>query len=186
MKFSNRLQKKSELCGKAAHKLFVGLLLLLLITAQTTVIPAVNLFYAAPNLVFVFCVGYGVETGGLSAIFFSTAAGFLLDMLNGRAHGIDALLYLYISLGCVFLHDVFYGKSLKITMLCVFVASVLYGEAVFGINVFLWGKIKIGFFALTRKITVEALYNVIVALIFYPFLCKCVVDCGAERDVYRE
>ena len=185
MKFSNRFQPDSEVFGNAAQYLLTGFFVLLFIVVQTTVIHAAAVFHVVPGLPFVFCMCCSVKKGGMSAILFSVICGFLLDVLNGRPQGADALLYLYISLGCVFMHDCLYNKSLKVMMLCILGASVLYGAATFGIHFLLWGEMRIGF-AFSHKIIPEALYNVVVTPILYPFVCKCSAVNSGGRGVYRE
>lgn len=185
MKCFNRLCLNLKKYAQGAQYLFSAFFILFLIILQTTCIHKIEIFHTVPNLIFVFCVIYSVKNGGLSAVIFSVAAGLLSDMLNGMFRVSDALLYLYISLGCVFIHDRFYVGALRISMLCVLCAAFLYGTAFFGINFLLRGETKLGY-ALGHRIIPEAIYNFIVSPIVYPFVCKCGADNYLSEDDYRE
>ena len=185
MRVLNRFQPKTDFIGSAVQYLLAVVFGLFLIVVQTTIVHAASVFHVVPGLVFVFCMCYSIKKGGLPAVVLSAACGFLLDMLNGRPQGLDALLYLYISLGCVTLHDCLYNKSLKVLTAGILTASVVYGAATFGLNFLLWEETRIGF-AFTHKIIPEALYNCIVTPILYPFVCKCSVSKDSGRSVCRE
>ena len=185
MKFAKKFDTESDAVSKAIQYLLTDVFVFFLIIVQTTLVHAAAVFHVVPALTFVFCVCYSVKKGGVFAVVLSALCGFLLDILNGRPQGCDALLYMYISLGCVWLYDCVYNKSLKVIMLCVLTASVLYGAASFGINFLLWGETRAGY-AFFHKIVPESLYNLIITPILYPFVCKCVGSNGVGRSVYRE
>ena len=174
MKFANNLQTKSDMVRNMIPFVLTALFLFLLIVLQTTVVPSIAVFHVVPGVVFVFCICYSIKNGGLSSIIFSLICGFALDLLNGRPRGCDALFYMYISLGCMLIHDCLYNVSLKIIMLCTFTASVLYGAASFGVSFLLWGETQIGY-AFLYKIVPESLYNTVMSPLLYLFVCRCTV-----------
>lgn len=165
----------------AAEYIALGAFLFFLVVIQTTWVHAAAVFHVIPDLVLVFCVCLCLKQGGLFAVSVSVLCGFLLDLSSGRQTGYDALLYLYISAGCVWLRGRIFCRSRKMAMLCVFFASVLYAILVFGIHGTFWNRTSFGN-AFLHAILPEASYNALVTLILYPAACRF----AKGRSVYRE
>lgn len=185
MKFLNRFKTEANTASNVFLCLLTGIFVFFLIVIQTTWIHAIEIFRVVPCLTFVFCVCYSIKKGGLLPIIISLACGFVLDALNAGSVGVDALLYMYISLGCVWLNECLFNKSLKVIMLCVLAASLLYTAASFGVYFFIWGETRIGF-AFTHKMLPETVYNLVITPVLYPFACRCAGEKVRERGIYRE
>ncbi len=160
--------------------LLLAIFLFLFISIQTALSFDAAVFGAAPLFAFVFLVCYSVKQGGTEAIFLSFLSGLLLDALSGTAFPYSALLYGYISMGCVYVRNRLFYCSLVQTLLIVCFASLVLSVAhVFVEMVFV--RIGTSILDTIKRSLVQAIYHVFVALILYPLVTCCTFSRRKER-----
>jgi len=155
--------------------------LFFLTVLQTTLIESVSVFHTIPSLPTVFLVCFCVQKGDVTAILISAIYGLFLELVSAGTTEHYGILYLYISVGCVYLHNCLYERSLLTTMLIVFFASLMYTAAYFLFNFLIWGNTMFGY-AFLYKMLPEALYNTLTTPLLYPLVRMCI---GVRRGVYR-
>ena len=153
-------QHHTSLVKKVCEMIFFALILYILVILQTVwaILPV--------QAVFVFCVCLCFVQGGIFAVGVSVACGFLVDVASGRVFCSDALCYLYISAGCVWLRGRIFYRKRRVQMLLVFGVSVAHYVLAYGLHGMYETVAFLPFF-LYRAVP-GALIGAFLSLLFYP------------------
>ncbi len=157
-------QHHTSLVKKVCEMIVFALFIYSLIILQTAwaILPV--------QLVFVFCVCLCFAQGGFFAVGVSVACGFLVDAASGRVFCSDALCYLYISAGCVWLRGRIFCRKRCVQMLLVFGASMMYFLLAYGLRG-LYETVSILPFFVYRAVP-GSLIGTLFSLLFYPAVIK--------------
>ena len=130
-----------------------------------------NIAGVKPSLYIVFVLYIGLFMGRRIAAPFGMFFGLILDMLSGQVIGIYTIMLGIIGIAAGYA-DKKFSKESKITIiLCVIVLTILYELGIFAIHkLLLESVLEINFFL--KTVTIEALFNAILLIIFYPILKK--------------
>lgn len=120
-----------------------------------------------PNLfiILVLCIGLyaGKSIGSMLGILF----GLLLDIFIGKSIGVSAILYGIVGFAGGYL-DKNFSKDSKITIILMCIgATVFYEISKYFISVLMY-QMDLEFVSLLKIVIVEAIYNAILIIIFYP------------------
>jgi rod shape-determining protein MreD len=141
----------------------------LLVAAQTSLAPGLEIGHARPHLVLCWLVGWAAVRGRGEAIPWAIFGGLLLDLLSAAPLGshlvaLTAATYLA-DLG----HRVIHGSTALYAGIAILGASVLYGGLLL-LTQWIAGTQLGGRTALTAQILPGALYNLVVMIPFFWFL----------------
>lgn len=134
---------------------------------QTTLVPALQVFNAVPNLVLLAVVGYTMEYGSQRGLIWAFIGGLWLDLLSGTPLGTSAIaLLIVVAVIGLLSASLFRGHAL-IVALGGLLAGVLYGLITVGILSLLgrqtqWLEVIVG------VILPNAVYDAILLPLLYP------------------
>ena len=163
----------------------VGLVVLVALTLQTTVLSRLTLLGVIPQLVLIVIVCLAWVDGervGLTAGF---CGGLLLDLQLPPASivGLTALVYTFIGYGVGYFRQYSVGESVWSPVLAVAVASTL-AEAGYALLAILLGRAWVSV-AFTAKVTgLVVLYDALLTPFVFPFVRRVAEKFRPER-VYR-
>lgn len=122
-----------------------------------------------PNLflILVLCIGLfaGKTTGSILGMIF----GLLLDTFIGRKIGISGILLGIVGFAGGYL-DKNFSKDSKLTIIVMCMGATLFYELVDYIILVCIYQMELEILALLKIITIEAIYNAILIIIFYPLI----------------
>jgi rod shape-determining protein MreD len=120
----NAVRPKIRLIGVyALYILCLGLL-------QTTILSKLNLLGSAPDLLLVFSVLAGFLFGARDGAVCGLAAGFLRDMLAGRALGLGMLLLMYAAILAASLFRNLFRRNILLGLIQVVLLTLFYEIAI--------------------------------------------------------
>lgn len=134
---------------------------------QTTLVPALQVFNAMPNLVLVLAVGYTMEYGSQRGLIWAFVGGLWLDLLSGTPLGTSAIALLIVVYIMGLLSANLFRGHFVIIALGGFVAGVLYGLITVGILTLL-GRPTLWPEAIIGVILPNAVFNAVLLPILYP------------------
>lgn len=144
-----------------------GILIVLLTVVQTTVLRGIEIFHVIPNLLFIFVVCYSLLRSDYSALFVAAVCGLVLDVLGGRAIGINTLLCTLSAYTCVAVSGSLFNNNSFVAMVFVLLLSLPYELFIYVFYFVIWGRGALGF-VLLHKLIPAVLYNFVMTLLIYP------------------
>jgi rod shape-determining protein MreD len=130
-----------------------------------------NIAGIKPNLIILLMLVIGLFIGKKVGIIFAIITGILLDLLGGKIIGITSIMFIII----VILSDIYdknFSKDSKIAiMLMVISTTTIYEVGVYMLNIIKTSS-NIEFFAFTKILVVEIIFNAILTIILYPIIQK--------------
>ncbi|NTV88964.1 MAG: rod shape-determining protein MreD [Clostridiales bacterium] len=144
--------------------------ILLILLIQTTLLDYVKIYGVKPNLLLVFVIMTALLKGYTEGAVIGCLSGFALDMLTGGLLGFYALLFLYLGIAIGFLNRRLYKENY-----IVMVFFVLSSTVGFELVVYILTSLGSGMdllLSLTLTILPEALYNCIIAVVFYFIMIR--------------
>lgn len=143
--------------------LLLGLAALL----QTTLVPALQVFNAVPNLVLLVVVGYTMEYGSQRGLIWAFIGGLWLDLLAGTPFGASAIaLLITVAVIGLMSANLFRGHVLVVA-LGGLLAGVLYGLIMVAILTLL-GRQTQWLTAIVGVILPNAVYDAVLLPLLYP------------------
>jgi rod shape-determining protein MreD len=107
-----------------------ALYILLLGLLQTTVLSRLNIMGSAPDLLLVFSILAGYMFGLRDGIIVGLAAGFMRDMLAGRAIGLGMLLLMYAAILAAVLFRHWFRRNILLGLIQVILLTILYEASI--------------------------------------------------------
>lgn len=141
----------------------LGLMALL----QTTLVPALQVFNAVPNLVLLVVVGYTMEYGTPRGLIWAFIGGLWLDLLSGTPLGTSAIALLIVVSVIGLISVGLFRGHVVILALGGLLAGVLYGLITVGI-LSLLGRQTQWLEVIAGVILPNALYDAILLPLLYP------------------
>lgn len=134
---------------------------------QTTLVPALQVFNAVPNLVLVVVVGYTMEYGSQRGLMWAFIGGLWLDLLAGTPIGASAIALIIVVYVVGMVSSNLFRGHVVILALGGLLAGVLYGIIIVGILT-LVGRPTVWSEVIVRVVLPNAVYDAVVLSILYP------------------
>ncbi|NCA98959.1 MAG: rod shape-determining protein MreD [Clostridia bacterium] len=93
---------------------------------QVTILPEVSMLKVRPDLTLILAILTGYLFGRNDGLFLGLAAGFLRDVLAGRALGLGMLLLMYAALAAHYLLRDFFRRKTWMGLVQIFLVTLLY------------------------------------------------------------
>lgn len=148
---------------------FKILLMLSVVLLQTTVLAHFKPLGVIPNYIFVAVIAVSVISSNAESVVICALTGLLTDMFTGAPLGLNTLLCMYLSIGCVIFAESIYTRSIKLVCPLGFVASFLY-ELLFGIISTLMRGVAFNIGLLSKIVLPVAGVNTIILIPVYIIL----------------
>lgn len=163
--------------------LIVSLLVLANVILESTIFRYLRIWGVMPDFIIILLVAYAIMRGSSYGTFIGLGSGLLLDMLYGRAIGINALSYMITGYVIGQAHDNVFKDSfipaVIFNIAAVFLQQNLYFLAAYFSNNF--GSNGVSYvYLLVKTIIPMCLYNGIIGGIIYRYLYK--LDCKKFMD----
>jgi rod shape-determining protein MreD len=127
------------------------------------------MFGVIPNLSIIFIVGIGLMCGIIPGVLTGLIYGITTDIIFGEAIGIYILIYVLTGLFTGYISNGF-SKDNKIAIIVmVFIISII-AELVSYILMVIIYKMEFEFFRSLLIVGIEAIYNVLIAILIYRFI----------------
>lgn len=165
--------------------LFYFFYIFVFILLQTTLLKYAEIFGVIPNIPIVFIIVTALLRGNVEGGAVGFFTGLAVDMLFGEVLGFYALMGLYLGIIAGSLNRRLFRENLVVVVFFTFVYSVSYESMVFFINNIMTGNMQF-LYALTKIILPEAIYNSLVAILFFPFLIKADKWLGGTEKLVRK
>lgn len=122
----------------------------------------------APELLFVFAIGYALHERNEKLRFIvPVICGALVDLTGGRIFGVSVLIYTLTALGGVWVTDLFYRTGMLFRFPLLFVLSMLGSTVYFLCNISVFGQMGNVF---GKIIVPTACYNTVSAILIFPLI----------------
>lgn len=148
---------------------FKTVLMMLAILLQVTVSAHFMPLGVIPNFVFTAVTAISIICIEPESTVFACASGLVLDMLSGAPLGLNGIMLMYFSIGCAFVSNFIYNKSVKMTVPVCFLSSFLY-EGIFGAISAVLRECEFNATTVAGKALTIALVNSIVFIPLYVIL----------------
>lgn len=146
-----------------------ALILIAAFSLQTSVFYFFPLADITPNLLLITVVAAGLMRGRKAGMTVGFFAGLLLDIFFGEYLGAYALIYMGFGFVNGFFNHLFYAEELVLPIIMIAVNDLVYGIIVYFIFYLMRNRWDFLFY-LRRIILPEAVYTIIVGLVFYFIL----------------
>lgn len=124
-----------------------------------------------PNLFVIFILFIGLFIGKKLGLVFGILFGIYIDLLVGKSIGISGIMLGIIGLTSEYL-DKSFSKDSRITiMLMVAGATIVYEIGMYAFQIIKWNS-SIELIPFLKILSIETIYNVILAIILYPLIQK--------------
>lgn len=130
-----------------------------------------RIFNVKPNLLIIFIVVLGLFLGSKIGLAFGIFFGILLDIFLGKNLGTMA-----ISLGIIGylggILNINFTKESRLTQIIIVFFSTIICESIFYFLIIIFLNVNIEIITFSKIVFIEAIYNVILTIIFYPLILK--------------
>ena len=136
-----------------------------------SILRPISIFGVKPNLIVIFVTIVGLLRNNVEASIIGLILGALLDVITGKTIGFYSLLGLYLGAISGSLNKKFYRDNVFVAMLMVFLFTMLYEFAVYIFGVYVQHQGDV-WYAMTRVILPEAVYNSVVSIFIFGLVLK--------------
>ncbi len=159
------------------------LVFFLLYFLQVDIFSSLTIAGIKPNLFVIYILFIGLFANQILGISFGVICGLILDLLYGKTIGVTAVMLCIIGfLGSYF--DKNFSKENKLTIIFMVVGATI----IFELGSYFMNSIILQFereyWYFTKIILIEILYNVLLSILFYPFIQKIgyIIDRTFKRN----
>lgn len=159
------------------------LVFFLLYFLQVDIFCSLTIAGIKPNLFVIYILFIGLFANQILGISFGVICGLILDLLYGKTIGVTAVMLCIIGfLGSYF--DKNFSKENKLTIIFMVVGATI----IFELGSYFMNSIILQFereyWYFTKIILIEILYNVLLSILFYPFIQKIgyIIDRTFKRN----
>lgn len=174
---------------KSAIRTIVIFLLVFLISVllHVALFGRLKLGAVAPNILIIVTAAMGYMKGSNYGAVMGFLCGLIMDGASFEFFGLNCLIYLLIGYINGFFAKIFYGDDIKMPMLLAFGSDALYGIAIYSFTFLTRGRTDF-YFYLQNIIIPEAIYTLLVSLLFYYPLLKVIkwISINENREKYIE
>ena len=161
----------------------ISLILVLFLFLQVDIFSSLTIAGIKPNLFVIYILFIGLFANQILGISFGVICGLILDLLYGKTIGVTAVMLCIIGfLGSYF--DKNFSKENKLTIIFMVVGATI----IFELGSYFMNSIILQFereyWYFTKIILIEILYNVLLSILFYPFIQKIgyIIDRTFKRN----
>ena len=145
------------------------LLVIIFFVLQTTVFKWLSFGGIVPNLLIILTATYGMMRGERYGLLIGFFCGLLADIFFGSFIGLNALFYMYIGYLNGKFHQIYYEDDIKLPLALILGSDLVYGLSYYTIMFLLRSRFDFSFYFM-NTILPEAIYTILVSLLFYPLL----------------
>ena len=153
------------------RKVVVTLFILAGFILQCTVFDKLAFAGIIPNLMIILTSSFGFMRGEKEGLVIGFFCGLLSDIFFGNFLGFYALVLMYIGFLNGKFSRIFYPEDIKLPIALIITSDLSYGILMFVLMFMLRGKFRFGYYFM-HVILPEALYTIVVTMIFYPIILK--------------
>lgn len=153
------------------RKIVVTFMILFCFVLQCTVFRSLAFANIVPNLMIILASSFGFMRGEKEGLLIGFFCGLLWDVFYGDVLGLYALLLMYIGYLNGKFSRIFYPEDIKLPIALIIVSDLSYGIVCYVLMFLLRGKLDFPFY-FTRIILPEAIYTIVVTMLFYPVILK--------------
>lgn len=149
-----------------------GLLFLVLAVSfaiQLTLTNTVMIAYITPNLLIIVVSAAGFLIGKKFGIITGFIAGLMMDVVSMSLLGFHALVFMIVGYACGYFKRLFFMDKYWVRLIIIGLSDIFYGFCSYVFLFLLRGRLNL-FYYLRRVILAEAIYTVILAVIFFPLV----------------
>lgn len=150
------------------------LMILINLVFQSSILPFINLFGITPNTGLVLIVIVALRQGKYYGGFFGLSLGLVQDILFGQAIGVNALIYFIFGYGVGLIQDSLDIENIIIPVFVSAFGTIFYNFSYYIIIFFLSRNVPIEVM-INNVISMEILYNAIIAALLYKLFSKIFV-----------
>lgn len=153
------------------RKIVVLILIIVCFLLQCTVLKQIPFTRVVPNLLIIVTSSFGFMRGKTEGLLVGFVSGMLIDLFYCDIYGFYTLLYMYIGYTNGFFKNMFYDEDIKLPMILITGSDLAYGCIIYVFSFLLRGRFD-SFYYFKNVIFPEAIYTVVVTLIFYRMIRK--------------
>ena len=159
------------------------LILVIAYVLQTVIVPDLNIYGVAPNLLLVVVCSvsflFGSTIGGIVGFF----AGLLLDFNQGRAIGLHAFFCMYVGMLLGQFNKRFFKDNYIVAVAITGLVTIVYETLVYIFGAFAYFQ-EFDFLSFFTTVMLAALVNVIASIIVYPFILKINIGIELNKNIF--
>lgn len=153
------------------RKVWVAVLIVTCFVLQCSVFGSLAFAGIIPNLMVILTSSFGFMRGEKEGLLIGFACGLLNDVVFGGFLGFYALALMYIGYLNGKFSRIFYPEDIKLPLALIVVSDLSYGILCYILTFMLRGRFEFTYY-FTHIILPEALYTIVVTLLFYPVILK--------------
>lgn len=162
----------------------IGIVLIITYLLQLTLVCEFSLFGVQANLLLVVTCAIAFLFGGVSGGIAGTILGFLLDLYQGRAIGISALIFMYLGIFIGGFNKKFFKDNYLILLILTVFATVAYETVIYTFSVFSYAQ-NFMLLYLLKNLLLATVINIIFGAVVYPILLKINIGLEVHRNIFR-
>lgn len=153
------------------RKITVTLLIVFSFLLETAVFGQMSLAGVVPKITIILTASFGFMRGEEDGMIIGFFCGLLCDIFFGDVLGFYALILTFIGFFNGKFSRIFYPEDIRLPLGLIIISDLSYGVICYCLMFLLRGRFAFPFY-FTSVILPEALYTIVVSVVFYPFVLK--------------
>ncbi|MBE5812733.1 MAG: rod shape-determining protein MreD [Clostridiales bacterium] len=165
-------------------QIILGIVLIITYVLQLTLVSEIQIFGVQANLLLIVTCAiaflFGAIDGGLVGIIF----GLLLDLYQGRAIGLSALIFMYLGVFIGGFNKKFFKDNYLILLILTVFATITYETALYIFSIFAYSQ-SFMLLYLLKNLFLVTVINILFGAAVYPILLKINIGLEVHRNIFR-
>jgi rod shape-determining protein MreD len=162
----------------------LGIILIITYVLQLTLIPEIQVFGVQANFLLIVTCAMAFLFGTVDGAISGTVLGILLDLYQGRAIGLSALIFMYLGIFIGGFNKKFFKDNYLILLILIAFATIAYETGVYIFSIFAYSQ-RVMLLYLLKNLLLSTLINVLIGAAIYPILLKINIGLEVHRNIFR-
>jgi rod shape-determining protein MreD len=162
----------------------LGIILIIAYVLQLTLVSEIQIFGVQANLLLIVTCAiaflFGTVDGGITGV----VLGVLLDLYQGRAIGLSALIFMYLGVFIGGFNKKFFKDNYLILLVLTIFATIAYETVMYIFSVFAYSQSFILLYLL-KNLLLATVINVLFGAVIYPILLKINIGLEVHRNIFK-
>ena len=162
----------------------LGIILIITYVLQLTLVSEIQIFGVQANLLLIVTCAIAFLFGAVDGGIVGVILGILLDLYQGRAIGLSALIFMYLGVFIGGFNKKFFKDNYLILLILTVFATITYETIFYIFAIFSYSQ-EFMLLYLLRNLLLITVINIMFGVVIYPILLKINIGLEVHRNIFR-